>query len=140
MNKKIIIGLIAIGLIGGALGYALWNKPHQNMAAAKVDLTIEAQTLLTAFENNENEANIRFLDKIIAVKGKVKEVKNENNKVCVILETESMMSGVMCNLDNLTQHTKTTFQVGEEVVFKGVCTGFLSDVVMERCVSPNDEL
>jgi hypothetical protein len=135
MNKKnLFIGLTVVGLIGAAIGYSLWNKPQKNMVSAKTEISIDAQTILTAFETAENEANTKYLDKVIAVKGKVKEVKNEGGKICISLETESAMSGVLCNLDPLSQHAKTTFAVGEEVVFKGVCTGFLSDVVLERCV------
>jgi hypothetical protein len=135
MNKKnLFIGLTVVGLIGAAIGYSLWNKPQKNMVSAKTELSIDAQTILTAFETAENEANTKYLDKVIAVKGKVKEVKNEGGKTCISLETDSPMSGVLCNLDPLSQHAKTTFAVGEEVVFKGVCTGFLSDVVFERCV------
>jgi hypothetical protein len=135
MNKKnLFIGLTVVGLIGAAMGYSLWNKPQKNMVSAKSEISIDAQTILTAFETAENEANTKYLDKVIAVKGKVKEVKTEGGKTCIALETDSPMSGVLCNLDPLSQHAKTTFAVGEEVVFKGVCTGFLSDVVLERCV------
>lgn len=135
MNKKnLFIGLTIVALIGAVIGYSLWNKPQKNMTSAKTDISIEAKDLLTAFETSENEANTKYLDKVIAVKGVVKEVKNEGGKTCISLETESPMSGVLCNLDPLSQHTKTNFAVGEAIVFKGVCTGFLSDVVLERCV------
>ncbi len=135
MNKKnIMIGLLLLILAGATFGFYLWNKPQKNMTSAKTELSIDAQTILTAFETAENEANTKYLDKVVAVKGKVKEVKNEGGKICIALETDSPMSGVLCNLDPLSQHDKTTFSPGEEVVFKGVCTGFLSDVVLERCV------
>lgn len=135
MNKKnLFIGLTVVGLIGATFGFYLWNKPQKNMNLAKTELSIDAQTILTAFETAENEANTKYLDKVVAVKGKVKEVKNEGGKICIALETDSPMSGVLCNLDPLSEHAKTTFSPGEEITLKGVCTGFLSDVVLERCV------
>ncbi len=127
-----------IGLIGAAFGFYLWNKPQKNMTSAVADLKIEASAIVTAFETNEAEANTKYLDKVVAVSGKVKEIKKEGDKISIFLTSESMMYGVQCNLDPLGKHGKTEFSVGEEVVFKGICTGFLSDVVIERCVLVNN--
>jgi hypothetical protein len=41
---------------------------------------------------------------------------------------------VNCQLDELTEHKNTTFTPGDKVIFKGICTGMLMDVVMVRCV------
>ena len=33
--KKVILAVLALALVGAGVGYYLWNKPHQDMAAAK---------------------------------------------------------------------------------------------------------
>lgn len=132
--KLLKIGLVlaAAGLIAGLYFY---NMPHQNMKSAKTDIKMEAAQLFGAFEADENGANEKYLDKIIQVTGKVREVKkDETGNLSVILETDDMMFGVVCQLDELSTPKRTTFQPGEDVTFKGVCTGVLMDVVLVRCV------
>lgn len=105
------------------------------MDKAKVDVALEASELFTAFETNEAEANEKYLDKIIKVSGTVKEVSTDDKgNISVTLESGSEMFGVVCQMDDLTKHAKTNFEPGEQITFKGVCTGMLMDVVLVRCV------
>ena len=54
MLKRILqFGLIAV-LIGSAVGYYMWNKPHE--AIGKPDVFITASELATEFDTDENEA------------------------------------------------------------------------------------
>lgn len=134
MKKLLGIGLLLALIVGGA-GYFMYNKPHQNMEKAKADVVLDARELFTAFEANETEANQKYLDKVVKVSGLVKEVStDEEGNVSVTLESGSEMFGVICQMDNLTQHDKTDFKPGEQVTFKGICTGMLMDVVLVRCV------
>ncbi len=129
----IIIGLLAV--IGAGVGYMMYNKPHKDIKSTKADISISAEELFAAYESDESAANARFLDKMIEVKGKVLEVKtDEDGNTVVSLEGGGMMFGVICNLDALSEHKRTEFQTGEEVSFKGICTGLLMDVVLVRCV------
>ena len=88
-----------------------------------------------AFEDNELDANTKYLDKIMEVSGTVKEV-NTGGKgmVSVTLDTESGMFGVICQMDNLTQHDRLDFKEGEKIKLKGICTGVLMNVILVRCV------
>ncbi len=134
MTKKLIYVLL-LGIIAAGFGFYMYNKPHKNIRNSKVDFTMEAKQLFSAFEENESEANTKYLDKIIEVSGTVREANTgEENNISVILESENELSGVICQLDNLTSHKKTNFKPGENVVFKGICTGMLMDVVMVRCI------
>lgn len=132
--KKILIFLLAAGLIGAAVGYYLWNKPHENMEKAKADVAIEAAQLFKEYNADENAANAKYLDKTIAVSGKVKEsTKGEDGTIKVSLETGSDF-GVVCEFDPLSKHPRTEFSPGEQVVLKGKCTGLNFDVQLTRCV------
>ena len=134
MKRLLGIGLL-LALLGLGVGYFMYNKPHQNMDKAKVDVALEASELFTAFETNEAEANEKYLDKIIKVSGTVKEVSTDDEgNISVTLESGSEMFGVVCQMDDLTKHAKTNFEPGEQITFKGVCTGMLMDVVLVRCV------
>jgi tRNA_anti-like len=131
--KKIILSLLAVGLIGGGIGYYQYNRPLATMSESKAAITTDAQTLFNAYEINETDANAKYNGKVVSVAGKVKEV-TKAEKVTIVLETESAMSSVLCNLDPTAQHAKIDFQPGETVKIKGECTGFLMDVILERCI------
>ncbi|MEI6410686.1 MAG: hypothetical protein WCR52_14950 [Bacteroidota bacterium] len=132
MKKALIILLVAV-CAGGGVAYYLWNKPHENMERAKADITIEAAQLFNDYNADQTAADAKYLDKTIAISGKVKEVSKEEGSIKVILETGSDFS-VVCTLDGLSQHPRTDFPVGEQVIMKGKCTGLNLDVQMERCV------
>lgn len=132
--KKYIIYLVLFGVAGTGFGFYMYNKPHQNMASAKADLQISANDLFTDFEADEAVANSKFLDKIIDISGTVRSVSKEGETISVTLDSGDDMAGIICQLDNLTQHKRTTFEPGENVRFKGICSGMLMDVVLIRCV------
>ena len=133
--KKILLLAAVLVLAGAAVGFYMYNKPHQDMERAEADMAIQASELYDAFEQDENAANERYLDKVVQVKGKVKSVsKADDGSVSLTLESGSDMFGVICEFDKLTEHAETTFETGQEVTLKGICTGKLMDVVLVRCV------
>lgn len=134
MKNLLKYGLI-LAVIGAAIGFYQWNKPHENMNRAKADMSIAARDLFAAFSDNENEANSKYLDKVVAVSGVVKEVSTgAEGTIKVTLDSGDEMFGVICQMDELTEHKRTSFEVGEQLTLKGKCTGMLMDVVLVRCV------
>ena len=132
MKKIIYLILIAV-IIGGGIGLYQYNKPHKNMSSAVSDYTISAVELFNEYDEDEIGSNEKYLDKVIEVNGTVQEVKEEDGIVTVVLGSDGMF-GVVCQLDELTRHKRTSFTNGENVTFKGICTGVLMDVVLVRSV------
>ena len=128
-----LLAVLAALLIGGYAGYKMWNKPHREVAHAEADVQLDAAGLYAQFTGDETAANAKYLDKIVLVCGAVAQVSNENNVVTVQLDAGDPMGGILCELDPLSEHKRTDFQPGEKVCFKGICTGYLSDVVLNRC-------
>ncbi len=136
MKKRTILYVVlAFVLIGAAAGYQLWNKPHQDIAAAKTDVAVDATALYNEYNTDENAANAKYLDKVVAISGKVKEAaKDADGAVKVSLDAGSEMGVVACELSPFAKHGRTDFQAGEQVTFKGKCTGLNLDVVFVECV------
>ena len=133
-GKRILLLILGIGLIGAAVGFALWNKPHENMASSKAEASVEAAQLFKEYNTDENIANGKYLGNTIAVTGKVKESSRpEGGPAKVTLETGDEFA-VICELDALSQHPRTDFQVGETVTLKGKCDGLNLDVQFSRCI------
>src|SRR5690606_11904509 len=99
------------------------------------DFVVAAPAFFSEFELDETAANLKYLDKVIEISGSVRSFsKDEEGIVSITLGTDNELSGVICQLDQLTTHKRTTFESGEAVKFKGICTGMLMDVVLVRCV------
>ena len=135
MKKIIGLAVLIAVLAGGFYGYTQWTKPHREIAAATEDLNITAADLYKAFSTNEAAANPKYLDKLIKVCGTVADNSATDNGVTTVqLQTGVEMGTVMCELDKLTKQEKMSFAKGETVCFKGLCSGYLTDVVLNRCV------
>lgn len=134
MLKKILYSVLAAALIGGGIGYYLWNKPHVNMAKAKTDIAVDAKAIYDEYQADENAANAKYFDKVIAVKGTVKSVSgDEEGAVQVTLDTGAEF-GVVCILSETAQHKRKNFNAGEQLTFKGHCSGLNFDVQFSDCV------
>ncbi len=130
MKKKIILaGLIAA--VVGAIGvwYFIFYKPTH----FKRDVTDEQGVSITAiqivkdFTANEDSANKMYLNKALAITGEVIEAKkNQDGKPTVTLKSNDNFYNIYCTLkDDAGQ-----IQGGTTITVKGICTGFLSDVVI----------
>ena len=136
MKKIIGIVIVIAVLAGGFYAYKQWTKPHLDVAAAAEDVSISATDLFKAFSTSEATANPKYLDKVIKVCGTVAENSSTNEGSTTIqLETGDDIGVIMCELDDLTKQEKSSFAKGEAVCFKGLCSGFTTDVVLNRCVT-----
>lgn len=135
--KKIIISALILAFIGAFIGYKMYNKPHVNVATEKADIVLSADQILADFTTDEAVANAKYLEKIIQVKGIVLETKIENNTGIIILQTNDDFATILCHLT--PQETKNISKIkkGQQITLKGICTGFLMDVVLVKCVITN---
>jgi len=96
--KKYIKYILLLAFVGAAFGFYMYNKPHKSISKAKTDIELSANQLFSDFELNEVEANTKYLDKIMEVEGKIKEIsKDENGMTSITLEAGSEMFGVICH-------------------------------------------
>lgn len=119
------------------IGYA-YNEYHRkplDVAEAKSDLSVTANELIQTFEKNESAANDLFLGKIIDVKGTVIEVNNQGDTlVNVFLGTANKTGKVSCLIDETNTKEALKIAPGSVQTIRGVCTGYLMDVELNRCV------
>jgi len=73
MKRKLILIVLLVVSIAFAT-YKYLYQEHRDVAASTVDFTIEASALSQAFLNDEKEATMTYLNKIIEVKGRVKDI------------------------------------------------------------------
>lgn len=80
MKKKAGI-VILVFLLFLVAAYFYVYQGHRNIATEKESYAINVKTLFTAYQNNESEADVKYLNKIIVVSGEVSLVNIENQSV-----------------------------------------------------------
>src|SRR5664279_5588557 len=122
--KKILIGLLVIALAVAAYGFYLYNKKPADVRTltAKYDLT--AVSLSEDYNKDEPAADKKYVDKVIAVRGKVAEVKIEpTGQGTIILDGVDPMTAITCSFYDDEASSLKKIKKGDEIVVKGKCTG-----------------
>ena len=131
-RKKIILVFIILGTIGGFLGYKMYNTPHIDVLKSSTEISISANKILDEFSLNETAANKKYLEKVILIKGEISEIKIEREKGIITLKTNDNIGSILCHLSTEATKKMGTLKNGETVSIKGICTGFLMDVILVK--------
>lgn len=133
MVKQIALAVAVLFLLGLAIGGYLYFKPNPSVASMKTDVTLTSGDLLAAFEADEAAANDAYLDQVIAITGTIIDTTTSADGLLTLtLDTGNPVSGVICEMEADRDHG--TLAIGAPVTLKGLCTGYLMDVVLVRCV------
>lgn len=130
MIKKVLVVVGVLLIAAGIFVYKLYTREHR-MVEQEQYTSIDASQLFTAFEENEAQANTKFLNQIIEVTGVVSEIlTNQENKTVVVLKSNDPLFGISCTLEQ----SASRLSEGDSLILKGICTGYLSDVVLTDCI------
>lgn len=126
--RWIMLLVLLTVITGGFVGYRMYNKPHRNVAHIKA-VAVTANSLVTDYETNEAHADSIYLDKVLEVGGIIAEItKNQKGESIIALEG-SGTGTVRCTMEGSVKHDVKT---GDSVNIKGICTGYLMDVIIVR--------
>jgi membrane-associated HD superfamily phosphohydrolase len=129
-QKMILMGIVACLVSLTAIVYHQYNKPALQVMDVAGE-SVSAGALLTAFSNTEVQANKQYLNKVLQVTGNVTEIKHgSHNNLQVLLDANDPMSTIACTMENSQQEV----QAGQTITIKGICTGYLNDVILIKCV------
>ena len=132
--KIILLVVVLIGGIGLYFGMKEYNRGAADVSDADADVVIKSEELTKIFGEDENKANGLYLDKVIAVSGVVKAIeKDEKGAYTIILNGDSELSTVTCQMDERHNEEATEVKEGTTITVKGYCTGYLMDVILIRC-------
>ena len=136
MNKRIVlITLLIILFSAGIYIYKEYNRKPARLNNLPAVVNINADTLISQFALNEAEANKKYLGKVISVKGLINKIDNQQDTLLTILLGNSLLStSVSCLMDSSYIKLKKVFTPGVQITIKGICTGYLMDVELNRCV------
>lgn len=133
--KKILAAIMLTGFAAVAYGFYLYYKMPADIRKQTADYVLPAATLLADFNKNEADANHKYLDKVLAVKGKISEIKIDQatSQSTITLDAGDPLAAITCSFYNEEAASVKKLIEGTEVVIKGKCTGKLMDIVLNKC-------
>ncbi|MEO8961208.1 MAG: hypothetical protein ABI325_04960 [Ginsengibacter sp.] len=136
-SKYIFLSLSILIVIAVLIGYGVWNKPHESIKNA-VAVEINAVALYHSLAHDSAHAEI-FINKVVAVIGKVKQVyENRQKQQVILLQTNVEGGSVNCTMEE----NKKGIKAGDILALKGICIGYSGedndmqlpgDVFLVRC-------
>ena len=66
-------------------------------------------------------------------------IEFDGEKTAISLQTKDDFGSVVCYLTKEEFKKSTEIKEGQEVVLKGICTGFLMDVILVKCIIMNSK-
>ncbi len=144
MHKKVkirVFGLLLTVIFACMMLYNFYNRPMQiNVSEIENINQIPIDDVITMFKDDEEKANATFVEKVIEVEGVIKEISFLNNRHTIILNSKSFtQSFVICDISPLGNDKVHKFTIGDTVVLRGVCKGYLLDVIMLNCMPINEK-
>jgi tRNA_anti-like len=136
ITKKIIVSaIIATTIIVSIYAYKEYNRKPADLSNLKEQATIDAIKLIGDYENDEAIANKLYLGKVLLVNGKIAAIENQQDTlVNILLGGQYNMHKVSCLLYKEQIQKSKNYSVEKTIAIKGICTGFLADVELNRCV------
>lgn len=132
--KKILPGVMVLLATGAGYGFYLYHKKPADVRKLDAAYELTAAGIVKEYNTDETAANRKYLDKVIAVKGNIQDVKIDTSGQCtVFLNSGDPMSSVTCSFYEEEARSVSAYHTGDEVTIKGKCTGKLMDVVLNKC-------
>lgn len=133
--KYILYAIAAIIIIGGIAWFAFLNVPKASSQGKTADFKVPATELFQAFETDEAASNAKYIGKIIDVSGTIEEIStDEQGAAVVLLAGGGDFGGVLCTLEPSQTEKIKAKDFGDDITIKGVCTGMLMEVVVNKGV------
>jgi hypothetical protein len=134
-KKYTLFSIAVIIAIAGIYGYNEYNRKPAYLSDIKPQIIVSVDSIVAAYLNDETNANKKYLGKTILVSGNVAEINNQQDTlVNVFLGNTDGINKVSCLLDKKQLENLKYCNIGKPISIKGICTGFLTDVELNRCV------
>ncbi len=114
MKKNKILFLLVILIVSGFFVYNYIYKSHRDISSEEASFTLTIETLANDFKANEVEANTKYLDKTITIKGRITEIDTASNAVII---DKNLFAGFQEKISN-------DLKVGDDIAIKGRFIGY----------------
>lgn len=133
IKTKVISIIIVLSI--GIYAYVNFTSLHTiNVSEISSFDEVQSKSLIETFLIDEEKADKTYVNKVIEITGIVKEVSFLNNRNTLILQGDNDGPGIICDMNPGQLTAITKIRKGERVRVKGICKGFLKDVIILNCI------
>ena len=128
------LAAFSLTAIGALYGYREYNRTLPSTRDLEPAFKLETSDFVKQFEIDESKANAKYVDQTINVHGLAHSIQITDTSAVVLLNDGYSSTSVVCQFENESIEEMKKIKRGDEVTVKGICSGYLVDVVMVRCV------
>ena len=133
--RFLILTILVVIVAAGIYAYREYHRKPAALSEVGADVALSADSLLAAYSTNEDAANKKYLGKILDVTGEIASLNNEQDTVInILIGPREGMAHVSCSVAASEVTKLKSLAVGKTTPIRGVCTGYLMDVELNRCV------
>jgi putative nucleic acid binding protein len=131
---KIILGFLLVAIVSLLIMIYYYNKPDVNVVKTNAAYVLTAKNLIEEYRADETSTNKKYTEKVIQVNGMVHEITTLKGNSVITIRNADQESSIICHM--LPNQTQKALQLvkGQRISVKGVCTGYLLDVMMVKCI------
>ena len=134
-KKNIAIIVVVIVIILAGYSYKEYYRKPADITTIEPAAKINVAAIVELYQNDESKANQQYLNKTIQVEGTITQIINQQDTLInVFMGDTNSVNNVSCLLDKKYFNAIKKYTVGQPITIKGICTGFLLDVELNRCV------
>lgn len=124
-NKvKILILFLVIAIIGAAVAFFMYNKPHESLSGKEAKYNLSPSKLISAFESDEKTAQKKYKDQLLKISGTVASISISENSASLVFANEGGMNNVKAGIISESLKRAKELSKGDPVTVKGRLTGF----------------
>lgn len=127
-NTLIFISFSLIALL--SFFFVFKNYLKSNVSNKLIET--EIKSIVSLFLKNETEANKLYVGKEIKLEGTVAKKTFLNNEKTLFLVTPYSNVFIICEMDD-KQKGLNKILPKQKIIIKGICKGFLQDVILLNC-------
>ncbi len=98
------------------------------------DFSVQAGSLYQAFSGNETASNEKYVGKVVEVVGTLKGFSVDAEETLTLALETNDIGAIHCNFPKKDAPAVTKMKAGETIKVKGICSGFLLDVMLDDCL------
>lgn len=129
----IFLAFLVVSVLGLAVSIYFYNKPHVDVKKSPAAYVLSAQNLIKEYRQNEVDTNAKYTESVIQVQGKIFEVSTLKGNGVITIKDNDNESSIICHMLPEENRKIIRLRKGQDVVVKGICTGYLLDVMMVKC-------
>ena len=127
----VFASMIAVLLAFTSLEYTR-KVPDTGRMQASFHLT--AEELVKDFVDEESRATEKYSGSVLNVYGMIDKIEANEEGYTLFLKSTSSQTFVMCQFGQENAKDIEPLKEGMLITVKGVCSGYLMDIVLDRCV------